>query len=138
MIQANELRIGNWVKRKSGGCQQVLEVLSTMVLLQNEPPLDVNKTMRLPLSSVEPIPLTPEILKKAGLKRDKEGWVLSFDFKIYDPLEIGGAGDYVQSNRNIFTIIHNNSVFPKGFKYLHQLQNLYFALTSEELEINLQ
>jgi len=127
MIQANELRIGNWVKF----INKVLQCgAGTIEDCQRANSVDSP-------FKYEPIPITPEILEKCGLLRDREGWIISYSFKIYDPLIIGGTGNYEQSDRKIYTILHKNSVFPTGFKYLHQLQNLYFALTGEELNFKL-
>ena len=67
----------------------------------------------------EPIPITPEILEKAELKWDFE---ISFNNDEYDVcIETDEGKLYVVAT----------------FKYLHQLQNLYYCLTGEELEIEL-
>ena len=113
-MNAQELRIGNWVVRNSSGTyQQVKEVFTTGVLLQNEPPLDIRKSMRLPLSAISPIPLTPEIisdLMKGNLKE------ISIEYK-------GGVWLFGKD------AVH--------CKHLHQLQNLYYSLTGDELKIEL-
>lgn len=72
------------------------------------------------------IPLTEEILlKKCGFEFDSV---------------------YISYNNGYFTLIYNEghiSLVVEGqwltleIKYLHQLQNLYFALTGEELTVNL-
>lgn len=73
----------------------------------------------------EPINLSPEILEKAGFRqgndkemyKSKEGVWLT---------KIEGLGYYTAGLRAGYCI-----------QYLHQLQNVIFALTGEELEINL-
>jgi hypothetical protein len=132
MIAANELRIGNWIIRKSSGNhQQVREILTTRVLLDNEPPLNPRKHMTVSLLSIDPIHLSPEILEKCGgIKQpDNNGTDLYWfkkDFGIRllnytDPIvHILG---YDRRHQNI--------------KYIHQLQNLYFAIVGEELQVNL-
>lgn len=74
----------------------------------------------------KPIPLTEEILLKCGFRKSKSGMYLfdKFSFDLSD-FEFGVESDYYY-----LTISEN-------LKYLHQLQNLYFALTGQELEINL-
>lgn len=109
MIQANELRIGNWVK--SNIYQQVtVEILDW---LSND---------RHNHDSLQPIPLTPEILEKCGFVRNelmaKHNTVIWY-------------GDHI-GVKGILGVVK-----PCECGYLHQLQNLYFALTGEELTVNL-
>ncbi len=62
-----------------------------------------------------------------------EEWLLKFGFVDR------GLGDFRRSwlhlIRNSSTSFETNCFFVK-IKYIHQLQNLYFALTGEELTIN--
>jgi len=66
-------------------------------------------------SDFEPIPLNEE-------------WLLKFGFSGWD------KGNYtmILSNGNFMEFEY---VIAKNIKYVHQLQNLYFALTNEELTI---
>lgn len=78
----------------------------------------------------EPIPLTEEILLKCGFYKTgitelyllTETISISWDENDPTVIEINGE--------NIYSYIVN-------CEYLHQLQNLYFALKGQELEINL-
>lgn len=118
MIQANELRIGNWVTDKSGTC-------TTKIHTDME------------WEGWCGIRLTPDILKKAGFKdigKDalggwtkyvKESNVVCSDVIV----SFGEAG------KNLYVTHSNNGV--AYCLYLHQFQNLYFALTGKELEIEL-
>lgn len=120
MIKANELRIGNLINygykvaivnaiREDGGLNVKLE----------------NTLLGAEFECFKPIPLTPEILENVGFINRDSYWH-SKDFSMF--LE----GDYY------FQYISTPT--SNGFlkvNYLHQLQNLYFALTNEELEINL-
>jgi hypothetical protein len=82
---------------------------------------------------IDPIPLTPEILEKAGFEKDG-------DYFFFQPM-------LENIHYRLIEFPEGNWIVSKGFinynhelrviKYLHQLQNLYFALTGEELEINL-
>jgi len=69
---------------------------------------------------VEPIPLTEEWLVKFGFKRSSTPNQLTL-----------GRFSYELSYSDLY---YGLSRMGKC-KYLHQLQNLYFALTQEELEI---
>lgn len=129
MIQANELRIGNWVQMQD--VPNGSEMPGSMFQWDSAHWWDV-ETSRLRVSMLNPIPLTPEILEKCGFHKHNNAWVLD-DFS---------ETDY---NKDFFTIwnIHdgnyhlNTTNFPVELHSLHQLQNLYFALTGTELNIEL-
>lgn len=75
---------------------------------------------------VKPIPLTPEVLEKCGLSNVwiKESWMIVED---RSDLDLFG---YAMKVRNASRTKEIEFAY---FKYLHQLQNLYFALTGKEL-----
>lgn len=139
MINTNELKRGNWFYDTIGGkygkpgYQKVLSISEESVNhWQDKGVFGSSKA-----EDINPIPLTPEILDKAGLKRGnwifKEGeYMLTEDIYINYTCNIyykywEGDGDQGGIETKTFCEI----------KYLHQLQNLYFALTGTELEINL-
>lgn len=72
-----------------------------------------------------PIPLTDKILLKCGFKIGKEN-----NYILHDLIEIVET-DY----GNTFFLMSN--FIKSDVKYLHQLQNLYFALTNKELNYEL-
>ena len=85
-----------------------------------------------------PIPITPEILKKCGFnKSDKsELWGLlkfseTWDWFIMKDISINKPTD------DTYLVQFGNAGIMPPCKYVHQLQNLYFALTGEEIQINL-
>ena len=90
-------------------------------------------------NNFQPIPLTEEILLKFGFSTTdyKKGYIgidhkaggIITDFVLTYPLVIGEFQKH---------FIWEHSKFKYNeLKYVHQLQNLYFALTNEELTINL-
>lgn len=108
MIKANELRIGNLVNRQ--GSELIVNGC------------DIKWFQEDSYNGLEPIPLTEEILLKCGFK-------LAIDENIYtlhDTIELTQT-DY----GNSFYFMGN--FIKSDIKHLHQLQNLYFALTGEEL-----
>ena len=119
-MNANELRIGNWIywniPEKIGVPHKVLAVKSN---IPNTCPISLGESY----DDFLPIPLTPEILEKCGFekkgKRYSKGWVYLWEqennivFALSEMYEF--VGDYLPC------------------KSLHQLQNLYYALTGEEL-----
>ena len=81
----------------------------------------------------EPIPLTEDWLLKFGFELYGDGSggsiVLYGDPGYQTDLQIG-----LTESNSFFGELHNVVEGPK-VKHVHQLQNLYFALASEELEI---
>lgn len=77
-----------------------------------------------------PIPLTEEILLKLGFEKIEEiSWYV--DYRIDEQYKIV----YYKDDKcfKLFSPIASLS----KIKYLHELQNLFFVLTGDELEVNL-
>lgn len=116
-MKASELRIGNYYNQ-FGNIHQVNHVIIK----------DLTKAPEEQLWC-KPIPLTEEWLLKFGFK--SIGKLHPTFQKVY-LIEEGTLGDkYVLRVK----INKHESIFICDIKYVHQLQNLYFALTSEELTI---
>jgi hypothetical protein len=122
MIKANELRIGNWIEYAEGKFIKVdIHILSVICEYQ---------TYVIDITYPKPIPIGPEILEKAGFRHEVHG-IEEID---------GGESHYIIGKFWINHIDENWFISGledeiKSFKYLHQLQNLYFSLTGEELKI---
>lgn len=107
MIQPEELRIGNWVKPRFSAFKD------------SKYKIPDGKTIDL-MKDAEPIPITPEWLERLGFIND--------------------SGDYYKdgfcidtfSDSNHFWLLSSYEHHTK-IEYIHQLQNLYFALTGKEL-----
>ena len=134
-MEAKELRIGNIVADKDN---DIFE-LSGFYLYQ----LSIEQNTKGIITSHKPIILTEEWLLKLGFE------------PIYDYYKIqiqkddgGGNSDYfisvdtgMDNESNEFTIqlvSGEGDWFTSKNKYVHQLQNLYFALTGEELTIKIK
>jgi hypothetical protein len=108
-MKASELRIGNSIMQNN----ELVFVTWWRLELMEKNKIEYN-----------PIPLTEEWLLKFGYKKgkiyytEKEHGIISFYFNDSDELKC-----------EVYDWTYDN------IKYVHQLQNLYFALTSEELEI---
>ena len=122
-MRANELRIGNLV---AYGVHPVpIKSIHTESVLKKEVHVyvELNENLNyycIDVLEVKPIPLTEEWLLKFGfIKSSDNNYYKGDKFTIYNRFEnfglIGGLLSW------------------KEFKYVHQLQNLYFALTGEEL-----
>lgn len=119
MIKSNELRIGNLATGSESN--NYFRLTSEMIR-------HIDKG----LAVVNPIPLTPEILEQCGFEKDiidhpvpnhEAFGFYKFHVKIYWTKQI--------------KVWYKGSPIDIVVKYLHQLQNLHFALTGEELEITL-
>jgi len=107
-MKATELRIGNWVNNG----EQLYYVIDTssMMDLMNE--AQVNEG----LTGLKPIPLTEE-------------WLELFNWN--PPKDIGVS--FSLTTDEIHFVAGN---YYKKIEYVHQLQNLYFSLTGQELNQN--
>lgn len=124
MIDAKELRIGNLFSFH-GIIAAVTSIDSKFV--EGGKPLNAvaERLGRMTTELAEPIPLTPEILESAGFE-------YSIGTETKTVFYANGAIMLVENNGGY------NYMFSKtALKYVHQLQNLYFALTGSELTINL-
>lgn len=117
-MEANELRIGNYIKTKQG-VEQFTPFM--MFGMYNTEVLSVERFD----DRYKPIPLTEEWILDFGLKKEKDrsmGFNYTNNSKRFK-LVRGNKG-YGVKNSNYYKT-----------KYVHQLQNLYFSLTGEELTI---
>lgn len=81
------------------------------------------------LSEIEPIPITEEWLDKLGF-RGKKVYDAIFEWRIGDSLK----EHCIQTDGEAFVWTHYKDGI--DIKFVHQLQNLYYALTGEELTIS--
>jgi len=128
MLQPAELRIGNWIGMRGIPTSILLEdseFLPTRVDLETIKDIDA-------LSDFEysAIPLTPEILEKAGFEKADNGIALkTFEGYVWIGSLFEGFPLTLEIDGNRMPLHH--------IKHVHQLQNLYFALTGEEIKIEL-
>ena len=121
-MKANELRVGNWVNNNEEDYQ-----ITSVTILQLERGD----------STAKPIPLTDEWLIRFGF----ENGGYEFLFWNLNGFEISGTSSWFEQGDTIGVYAFNWHSTDKTHNqlivnYVHQLQNLYFALTSEELTLN--
>jgi len=136
-MDAKELRVGNFVTAIRCDNSQIIDQVKQLHESYVVTKFDWGK--------VEPIPLTEEWLTKLGFEQmssycgcDGYHWVINYevdneknDFTMF----MGVEYEKDKSNKFFiepFEIMSSGKLF---IKHVHQLQNLYFALTGEELEI---
>lgn len=133
MINAYELRLGNYVLQKVN--TRIVPVKCTFQhfeLLQNGNGKDIY-----------PVTLKAEILEKTRFSENKDYPLLpdAREFILVLPV-IGNSKNeiraYIKNNKECFgRAVVNGLPVSNNFYHLHQLQNLYFALTNEELELKM-
>lgn len=120
MIKTTELRLGNLIYDSDYKSNITVKAIQGNPLLYEH---------------WHPIELTPEILEKCGFV-EKEN-------RNSDGDEISWQQLHLQGGRNFFTYywgkldIHDGDIDLSHIKYLHQLQNLFFYVTGEELNVQL-
>jgi hypothetical protein len=144
-MQPNELRIGNWVLKQRTKSKGDTQIYHDPTLIDSIFIDGVNMEWNYELSDyisnniISPIPLTPEILERCGFHKDSLG-ICGILFG--EPYKKGSVSIIITPSSgltNILTgtgigILKYDSIFlPNPTLYIHQLQNLYFALTGEEL-----
>lgn len=122
-MEAKELRIDNWFDPYySEAKQATLSDISTINIAENDERYqNVSK----------PIPLTEEWLVKLGFESQKTSHT---DRMVYWSRCI--TIEYLKSGSVWITILGIKRKDWNICRYVHQLQNLYFALTGEELTSN--
>lgn len=145
MLQAQELRFGNKVYNQTGEIITVQQILYNTVIYGTQ--MKINKEMTYISGSyeisyitevvevieeadyqeLEPIILTSGLLQKCGFRYFvREDWIISYQ-NTHADFEFTDEG---------LRLKHPTSC-RRTIKYLHQLQNFFFALTGHELEVNL-
>lgn len=119
MIDPKEFRIGNWFQwseyaSMGQGIDQIMHGQQIMDYINLK----------------DPIPLTPEILEMCGFRKGEKWFIHQVYYNGQIDINVNRKG------------IHYGKKTEHGFdatieiRYLHQLQNLYFALTGKELTVN--
>ena len=117
-MEVKELMVGNLLKKR--------QMIVTIDTIRRKKEYYVNQHK---LEDLQPIPLTEEWLLKFGFENDGSYW---------RPKDCWHR--YVFHQRAFFTNVLNlepeGGIVPHAqVYYVHQLQNLYFALTGKELTI---
>jgi hypothetical protein len=140
MVPVNQLRLGNYFHPCS--IKEDIIIPNTTIVWKVgmidkfgkiaviEP--ENHETLYLTANEAEPIPLTEEWLLNFGGKPLENGyWISIYNLKAEFHFEL------FKNTDEIITTIKSQfaDLILDRIKYVHQLQNLYFALTNEELTI---
>lgn len=154
-VKANELRIGNYVDISATTAPYYAEICATSELEKDHVFVDNSNfeevsagwiIIEYDSEELKPIPITEEWLVKFGLKEDKKG---RYGYRYYYPdidskyiierdwrdepshffgLEYTDSGDSADDGK----VYH----FTFEVKYVHQLQNIIFSLTRQDLKLS--
>jgi hypothetical protein len=131
MINAGELRLGNLLLHKyNGKISMVTCGYSHFELLGKGD-----------TASFFPVLLKPELLSKCGFTENKDYPLAPQSREFILVLPVIGSNKneiygYVKNNGECFVrATVNGAIACNNFFHLHQLQNLYFSMTGQELEI---
>jgi hypothetical protein len=135
-MKANELRVGNYVKGIGYNISWLVDGVDTYDIYSSN-------AWRL-LSSFEGIPLNEKWLLKFGFRKNKDNrWMRGKSRYAIFYFEYYATGE----DNSMWRIEYHDTDYGRNeykdcnqwgdrIKYVHQLQNLYFALTGDELTIN--
>ena len=132
MINANELRLGNYILHKGG--VRILPVKCSYAHFEL-----LSKGQ---VKDMFPIPLKPDVLEKCGFTENKKYYqapevrefVLALPVKGSNTNEIKA---YINKTETYARATVNELIITNNIHHLHQLQNLYYALVASELDITL-
>jgi hypothetical protein len=131
MIKANELRVGNWIQRRGKPIQIIsIQTIGTKGYIITATYQGLGSEYISDDDQLQPIPLTRELLEEAGFEKVNNGI----------GLRVLEGYVYISSLFTGFPLtldIDGNRMPLREIKYLHQLHNLYFSLTNQELTIHL-
>jgi hypothetical protein len=133
MVKSNEFRLGNYLMHKTG-----VRILTVPCSYQHFSLMEKDGGKEL-----FPVLLAPANLEKAGFIENKKYALLPESREFILVLPVMGSGDvaikaYVKANKECFArVMLNNVPISNNVHQLHQLQNLYFSLTGQELEVRL-
>ncbi len=122
-MNARELRIGNYVHTPYDRCKRIVglrapEVLCVCVEYNREVAGVMCRETWESIDRIEPIPLTEELLLKCGFEKRTWG-ITTPNLKLDCSFRVKGID------------------WSLRVEYLHQLQNLFFCLTGEELDVKI-
>jgi hypothetical protein len=147
MLHAKDLRYGNKVYNKRGEVITVQQIHGSSIVYDTT--LNVNRhqlakvgnsynsssyttyvvetVKEAGLQDIEPIKLTPKILEKCGFRNYiREEWIVSHGNE---------HTDFLFSEEGLR--LRHSTPTRVGIKFLHQLQNFFYAIAGQELEVDL-
>jgi hypothetical protein len=145
MLHAKDLRIGNKVFNRKGEVITVQQLLANTLIYDTQINISrkvanagrfyedtyttevIELVKEVDFQDVTPISLTPKILEKCGFRNFvRDEWIISYG-NTHTDFEF--TSDGLRLRHSTHTRV--------GIKYLHQLQNFFYAITGQELEVDM-
>lgn len=132
MVEVKELMIGNFILHDDKICEVCAIYSNGMMDIS---PIDSYIVKERNNILIEPIPITEELLLKCGFTKEYYGFSCDIVELSYGRFLCNDDTD----KDKLFLSINNAEYTISGvsFKYLHQLQNIYYDLTGKELDVKL-
>lgn len=131
-MKVNELRIGNIIHYVSSE-----DEYNVITFIDNKGNVGVDTITGFGslIEEIQGIELTKEWCERLGFVWNTKHNIFYLD----TPLEENASLELLWINNNIELSVYDDEdvIFCKSIKYVHQLQNLYFAIKGEELKITL-
>lgn len=140
MIDINELRINDVIFNKEDNVNCCVHTIDRTMGIDSIYAIDSENVYNYPKDYYEPIPITEELLEKLGFVKE--------EYEIYKFYSFEKFTDKLSISINNYSNIHNGDylVFFKdeyggtmsriGVKYLHQLQDVIYHVTKQELDVS--
>lgn len=125
MLNPTDLRAGNWVLKIMGEDRENEPFIEYKAVVLDEHYFTF-------AAGCFPIPLTTDILGFCGFKQQPDQWYKCLEADYMD--DTAPVLRYKTGNKAWYL---NNFKIPAQPMFVHQLQNLYYALTGQELMMNL-
>lgn len=137
-MEINELKIGNYVKFYDPingiNIYKVYDIYDSGSVSLN----DKGRLASCTVKDIEPIELTEEVLVKIGFKKKNDCYVLQNEYIFFVYYKDSFKQELLASAKRKGKYYYNtNELKNYDIKYLHELQNAYYCLTGEELEVEL-
>jgi hypothetical protein len=142
-MEAQELRTGNYLRtttqHREGFVVGIIPKIDWLkddvgIIIHTKSDQNEECDINYECNVLEPIPLTEEWLIKLGLKYITNNG--SYAINIRDNDDDDDFGELcLYDNLEVWLSLIDDSYRINHIKFVHQLQNLYFALTGKELEI---
>lgn len=131
-LKCTDLRIGNYVNIE-GDVVKVKEIYEKSIHYANS-----EYESYATEDFIQPIELTEEVLVKIGFGKRNDCYTLSNEYIFFVYYKDSFKQELLASVKRKGKCYYNtNELKNYDIKYLHQLQNAYYCLTNEELNIEL-
>jgi|SRR5579875_1468721 len=125
MLHPHELREGNWILSFDPREASANKKVFSQVTWRHIRAMEVEKK-----NNFEPISLTNELLARCNWTQ-KDGNQTFFHPKFQDYIVLQ------KTDKGYNTLLQQNATIGEAMNYLHQLQNRYYSLVFEELNVDM-